>query len=304
MAALRDGAPVAGRTDENDKGGRDGDSDDEGGPTAGKASNGTFDQQNVILRAIEGEILPRLFIAHGGMQADRTCLPTFDQEFDAALVGTFANLLTRGDEEAVDAFVETQMANGLSVESLFLDLFAPTARELGDMWLRDDCSFSEVTIGLCALECQLMRRSEPSQSLVMSGDEDRMALFSPVPGEQHVFGLLIVKELFRRAGWSVAAPRGTDAESLLDAVQERAYTMVGLSVGRVEAIEECGCLIPKIRAVSRNSDVVIVVGGHCLDSQELVDSLTGADLIVADGPAALAQIERMVGRPGGKYLVN
>lgn len=268
------------------------------------ASSELGSKQDMVLRAIEGEILPRLLIAQGQERKEVKTVVEGLTVVGTETISSFARLLTEADMQAVDAYIEAHLARGMSIESLLLDLFAPTARELGDMWLRDECSFTEVTIGLCALECQLMRRTEMDQPTSMVPDDNRVALFSPVPGEQHVFGLLIVKELFRRAGWAVSAPLEAQEDALLDAVQENWFTMVGLSVSCAEAARRCASLIPRLRVASKNSDLVVVVGGYCFERAEDEQELIGADLVVNDGPTALVETERLVDQRTDNGLVH
>ena len=53
---------------------------------------------------------------------------------------------------------------GASVETLYLDLLAPTARHLGDLWDADVCDFTEVTVGLGRLQQVLHELSPAFQS--------------------------------------------------------------------------------------------------------------------------------------------
>lgn len=261
-------------------------------------------KQDLVLRAIEGEILPRLLIAQSQERRDVKTAAKGLTAVDKETISSFARLLSEADMQAIDAYIESHLAKGMSVDSLLLDLFAPTARELGDMWLRDECSFTEVTIGLCALECQLMRHTEREQPISMVPDENRVALFSPVPGEQHVFGLLIVKELFRRAGWAVSAPSEAQEDALLDAVQENWFSIIGLTVSCAEAARRCASLIPRLRLASQNPELVVVVGGYCFERAEEEQELIGADLVVNDGPTALVEIERLIDQREDNGLVH
>ncbi|MEM1399931.1 MAG: cobalamin B12-binding domain-containing protein [Pseudomonadota bacterium] len=307
MAALRGRTAsfVSAEATENEQRDDDGEANDEATDEVAEwKANAIENRNDLIMSAIEGEILPRLLIAQGQDHKENTPIRTGVAAVKKDAIDCFAQLLTKADASAVDAFVDAHLAGGMTLEGLLLDLFAPTARELGDMWLRDDCSFTEVTIGLCALECQLMRRTESDQRSSMVPAEGRLALFSPVPGEQHVFGLLIVKELFRRAGWIVSAPASTQEDALLDAVQQNWFTMVGLSVSSADAVKRCVNLIPRIRVSSQNPDVVVVVGGHCLDDEYGKTEPIGADLIVSDGPTALVEIERLVDQRTDKQIVH
>lgn len=252
-------------------------------------------KQVSLMRAIEGEILPRLLLAHGADDVDLSIAANREAGVETHHIKEFARILIEHDGGVAESFVNMlQTARGLTRDSILLDLFAPTARELGDMWLRDDCTFAEVTVGLCELERLLMRRTESNRTVMETANPARTVLLSPAPGEQHVFGLLIVKELFRRSGWSVATPNAGHEDSLLDAVRQTRFAVVGLSLSKEEQCGVCGALVKSIRQTSRNSDVVVVVGGHGVRAGSASCDSLGADLVAHDGREALAQIECLV----------
>ncbi len=254
---------------------------------------GNEPQQGELMRAIEAEVLPRLFLAHsvGQHASDPDVVVAAKGAIDATHIKEFAELLIQDGNDPAEAFVDTQMARGLSVERILIDLFAPAARELGDMWLRDECTFSEVTIGLCTLETLLMRHAG-NRTVVPFGDDDHMALFAPLPGEQHVFGLQIVKELFRTAGWTVCCPASESQDGLLKAVHGEWFTMVGLSASRAESLAQSAPIIDAIRQCSCNPNIIVVVGGQFVGKDG--PHACGADIVALDGHDGLELVERMV----------
>ncbi len=104
---------------------------------------------------------------------------------------------------AARAHLDALRAGGMSAEAVITEVLSATARHLGVMWEQDRCTFVDVTLGLSRLQ-QLLRIYGPAfeaePALQGSG---RRLLLAVVPGEQHTFGLAIVEEFFRRAGWHV-----------------------------------------------------------------------------------------------------
>ena len=156
-----------------------------------------------LARTIEGEIIPRLLLAH---QAD---LPA---ELRAATadaltsddVQEFGSLILALDNTRAYAFIEQKRAEGQSLESVIMDLLAPAACYLGELWKADRCSFTEVTIGLSRLR-QMLRDLTPEFESEASGwRHGRRALLLSTPGDQHTFGLFVVEAFFRREGWDVS----------------------------------------------------------------------------------------------------
>ena len=69
---------------------------------------------------------------------------------------------------------------------------------------------------------------QEKRKLAMDG---MRALFAPVPGSQHTFGVLMVSEFFRREGWQVWMELGSSETALLEAVKKDWFEVIGLSVG-------------------------------------------------------------------------
>ncbi|MFM9861267.1 hypothetical protein RUR49_22650 [Pseudoxanthobacter sp. M-2] len=110
---------------------------------------------------IEAEVIPRLLIStRASAPRTRSSVP-IPQLKVAPRLETEVQILTQivllDEAHAAYSFVSSMRARGVGLESIFLDLLAPTARNLGEMWTADRCSFSEVTLGLCRLQ-QVLRQ--------------------------------------------------------------------------------------------------------------------------------------------------
>lgn len=272
-----------------------------------------------LIHTIEGEVIPRLLLAHQGILRDSTDegsrsgdltwsgTPLDDADDDDAVtvdplrvtkadVCAFAELLITFDATVAKRFIDAQVSSGHAVPDLLLDLCAPAARELGAMWLRDECSFCDVTIGLSGLEQVILHCAGPAGSVRQSSSVDRSALLAPMPGNQHVFGLLIVKELFRRSGWTVRSPAANERNAVLDAVRSTRYSVLGLSVGSANDLQACRSLVKACRNESLNPKMLVIVGGYGIQEANMSTRMLDADLIARDGREGLDQIERIVAR--------
>ena len=88
----------------------------------------------------------------------------------------------------------------ISVESIFLDLLAPAARQLGTQWEADVTDFANVTLGVSRLQRIMRRLGDTFLQRDQPRQRGESALLTIIPGEQHSFGLSMVAEFFRRAG--------------------------------------------------------------------------------------------------------
>lgn len=248
-----------------------------------------------LVHAIEDEIIPRLLLARrglpgvGGDEAARDPAPASDE------VREFVRLVLSHDVGVASAYVDALRERGVSLETIYLDLLAPTARLLGDLWSDDLCDFTEVTVGVWRLH-QVVRELSPAfRHDLQAAVGGRRALLVAVPGEQHTFGLVLLAEFFRRAGWDVwSGPIGS-GEEIQDLVRSEAFGVVGLSLGCSSHVQGLATEIQRIRRASCHRGVGVMVGGSLfLDHPELV-GLVGADATAIDGRQATQQAEGLLG---------
>ena len=102
----------------------------------------------------------------------------------------FAALALGSDDGAAFAYVEEQLAKGSTVESIFLDLLAPAARQLGTLWESDAADFANVTLGVGRLQLIMRRLSDRFTDETNAFHAGELVLLTIIPGEQHSFGLI------------------------------------------------------------------------------------------------------------------
>lgn len=258
-----------------------------------EAANDT--RMSQLVRTIENEIIPRLMLAHRAVP-EAPSVSRGGQGIVRADVEHFAKLMLAHDEESSFQAVMSYRARGVSIEELYLELLAPVARYLGDLWDEDLCTFTDVTVGLGRLQRVLRELSPAFGSSVEHPDSGRSAVLLPTPGEQHTFGLVIVGEFFRRAGWSVSGAgwiAGADAASLVAAEW---FDVIGFSLGAEIHLEALAQSIRAVKHESCNPDIVVLVGGPlfaaCSDQVKAV----GADGMTMDGRDAPSLAERLIAR--------
>lgn len=248
-----------------------------------------------LVRTIENEIIPRLMLAHR-VVPETPATVRADPSIASADVEHFAKLMLAHDEELSFEAVMAYRARGVSIEKLYLDLLAPVARYLGDLWDEDLCTFTDVTVGLGRLQRVLRELSPAFGSSVDHPAAGRNALLLPTPGEQHTFGLVIVGEFFRRAGWSVSGAgwvQGADAGSL---VASEWFDAIGFSLGAEIHLQTLADTIRTIKHESCNREIVVLVGGPLFTQSPAHVEAVGADGMTIDGRDAPLLAERLIDR--------
>jgi len=173
-------------------------------------------------------------------------------------------------------------------ENLLNDLLKPAAIMLGEMWERDDCDFTTVTLGVYRLD-QIMKEtaSAADHRAILNGHEHRILLL-PAPGEQHGFGLGMVADAFREGGWCVRSGPAATRSQLLRLVREEWFDVVGLSVSAEKALKGLAACIRAVRAASCNTAMCIMLGGYAITEHTERAMFLGADTMAVDAHSALA----------------
>lgn len=206
----------------------------------------------------------------------------------------FAALPLQLEADELLAETEAYLRRGVSVESIFIELLAPSAREIGRMWEEDDCDFVDVTMGLWRLQEVMREIAARSPPVVRALGTPRTALFSPLPGDQHSFGALIVEEIFARAGWKSEALIEPKRRELLRLVSEKSFDLVGLTISNDCPSAALSNLISAIRTVSANPQVSVLIGGRAVNEKPDLVEEVGADGTAVDAEAALKLAARLV----------
>jgi methanogenic corrinoid protein MtbC1 len=187
------------------------------------------------------------------------------------------------------AFIALLQQRGATPESLYLGTLTDAARCIGKLWEADRCDFLQVTVSLGRLQ-QVARALAPSflaASVNLAGAPS--LLLVPARGEQHTFGLLILAEFFRRAGWHVAggpAPSAVDPAAM---VRDSWFDVAGFSIGSDSLIDGLTRSIRDVRRASRNRDLGVMVGGPLFLHRPDLVMRVGADTAAADAPNAVRQ---------------
>ena len=263
------------------------------GMDSGQAARFATDKRIISIDSlIEGDIIPRLLLAHREEKA--AAAPSTNPPITRQDIERFAPLPLELEADKLLLEVDQFLARGVSIESVFVDLLAASARFLGESWERDDCDFVDVTMGLWRLQEVMREIALRSPTLVRSATAAPRALFAPIPGDQHSFGALMVDEVFSHAGWQSEAMFEPQRHELLRCVGASHFDLIGLTVS-------CDCpsgaladLITAIRSVSRNAAIRVIIGGHSVNADPGLVARVGADGTAPDAQSALVLAERLV----------
>ena len=256
------------------------------------APPGAADRMARLIDTIETQIIPRLMLAHGDEAAAGAAgtapRPGADE------VRELVRLALARDAAAAGDYVAALSERGTPVAQLYLELLAPAARHLGDLWVSDQCSFAEVTLGLCRLHQVLRDLSPAFRERTRHYANGHRALLLPAPGEQHMFGVVMVAEFFRRAGWDVRSGPAETPQALARIVRDEWFAVVGLSVSGDRMLPGLPGEITRVRETSCNRDVRVLVGGRVFTEHPGLAAEVGADATARDAREATLQAESLL----------
>ncbi len=238
--------------------------------------------------ALAAEVIPRLRLAHAGGTSGLALAAT-------GPVDALASMLLRHDGASAAAYVDALHRSGVQAEDICLDLLAPVARLLGHWWAEDVCDFATVTLGVLHLrrirEAMVPQLLHGAPSLRPGAPS---ILLAPAPGEQHVFGLEMVADFFRRAGWQAMVVPARSIADLTALLRREHVDILGLTLGTMERMDMVAATIRKTRHAARNRNMGVMVGGPAFSLSPGHASLVGADAMAADARAAPVQAARVM----------
>lgn len=195
--------------------------------------------------------------------------------FPADLRADLAEAAVAGDLDGALAILDAERDRGTPLRQLREGLIGDTARALGTGWETDRLSFFDVTAGLSTLS-RLLGRLESEGAAPDMRPRPRRVLLATAPGDDHDFGLRIVAQRFREAGWHAATLSRPDAASIRDALSKGRYPLIGLSLGSDRCVAPVGDLIGALRA-RHGHGLRILLGGSAIDRAPGLARRLGAD---------------------------
>jgi MerR family transcriptional regulator, light-induced transcriptional regulator len=237
--------------------------------------------------ALAAEVIPRLRLAHA-VPSRRLALT------DTARIDALGAMLLRHDGASAAAYVGMLRRTGVTAEDIYLDLLAPTAQLLGQFWADDVCDFATVTLGvghLRSIRETLLPHLVEGASV---GSAGHSVLLAPVPGEQHVFGLEMVADFFRRAGWQTQCAPVRSISDLTGLLRRTHVDVLGLTLGATQRMDVLAATIRRARQASRHRGLAVMVGGPAFIGHPERAALVGADATAPDAREAPIQAARLL----------
>jgi len=257
-----------------------------------------------LLATIETEVVPRLVDAHRRVGNAEALHQFHSHTAPEGAVDHLVALLLRDRVAEAAIWLETLVDDGTSVEAVYLAILQPAARRFGERWEQDTSDFAQVTIALWRLQELMYGLHAAFLDDAIPDVQVRRILLAPAAGSQHTFGMLMVAEFFRRAGWGVWGDPTASEREVAAAVREEWFDVVGISLGIADHLPLAASTVRAVRKASRNPDVVILLGGPAMLRNPQFVTVAGADTMAVDAAEAVAVAERLVPHPPPASAAN
>ena len=174
------------------------------------------------------------------------------------------------------------MSSGASSDDILHELVPAVARRLGDMWVGDEASFVDVTIGSARLQRMFAVRADDAHPLLprRTATHGDAALLVVPEFEQHTLGAFVAVDEMRQVGIWARVGLLMSAQEVCEVLQANHFCMLGISIGSRDSVERTAHFVNYIRKNTKSVPPV-VVSGNVIGRIDEVKSQTGADFVVS-----------------------
>jgi len=193
-------------------------------------------------------------------------------------------LLERRESEAT-RLITYELDNGVPVRDIYLYVFQPAEYETGRLWQHNEISVAQEHYVTKATE-RIMSQLTPH--LLAAPRRSESILCMSVSGNQHDLGIRMVNDFFSMDGWNAYyLGANTPLRDALAMIEEIAPTVFAVSATLLTHLSHVRALVRAVRALPREKQPMILVGGRAFNLNDDLWRTVGADAYAGNADAAL-----------------
>ena len=220
----------------------------------------------------------------GAIEPDQSSFIDIDNPLNE-LAKNYLKALLAGDRASAGKMVLESVKSGVSVSSIYLDVFQPCQYEIGRLWHMNRVSVAQEHY--CSAATQVIM-SQLYPYIFSNEKIGRTFIGTCVGGELHEMGVRMVADFFEMAGWDTFyLGANTPSDSIIESIREYDADVIGLSVAMFYHRSTAGDLITKIRNECSDHKVKIIVGGYAINGVAELWRKIGADGFASDARQAV-----------------
>lgn len=205
-----------------------------------------------------------------------------------------AEALVQPDPRGHREMIEELQRSDIPMHTLAIHLFSPVAAQLGRLWCDDETDFIQVAVASTRLGMIVNHLSQNRSQTIRDRQRARRVLLARTQGAMHTIGVSIVASCFRDMGWDVDG--GADLElddNLYMRLSNSSYALLGISVGRVDEVNECAEAVRRVQSIRALHRMKIAVGGPAVMKHPIAFSGIGADMVAKSALEVMQLADRI-----------
>ncbi len=193
--------------------------------------------------------------------------------------------LRAGDRRGALAVVDAARADGLSLATLYLEVFQPSLREIGLLWQDNKISVAEEHLATAVTQIAMARLYDGFCGTAVPNGRTLLAACAAT--ERHEVGLRMVCDLLELEGWDARyLGAAVPEDALVGMVLSRQPDAIALSASISPHLPQLRAMIRAVRAACGERAPFIIVGGRPFLEDEALAERVGADAMARDASEA------------------
>jgi len=207
------------------------------------------------------------------------------------LAREYLSALLRADRYSASTMILDAVQKGMPVQSIYLDVFQRTQREIGRLWQTNQISVAQEHF--CTAATQMVM-SQLYPYIFTNERKDRRVVVACVGGELHEIGARMVADLFELNHWdSHFLGANTPPESILQTAVDQRADVLALSATITSNLSKVARIIEDVRGSNAKS-LRVMVGGYPFNLSPDLWRKMGADGYAANAEDAILEANRIL----------
>ena len=233
-------------------------------------------------QALMGFVLPRQYAE----RFDHTQVhPTFSQDLIRELAAASIDFDTEGFQKVATAL----MRESADAEQFLVQAITGAAMVLGEWWSYDRISYSAVKLGTQRLEELVFEIADERLRMHQKPDNPHKVIITYPSQSSHTLGSFVAAEIFNWHGWSVTSGPHVKFENVPEILAHESFDLLGVTLAVEHDLLLIHQLISRCRSVSKNKNLLVVVGGTQAFLRPNLAEEVNADFVATNASQAQAQ---------------
>lgn len=196
-----------------------------------------------------------------------------------------------GERRRAFEVIDAARESGLGMRELYLGVFQPALRRVGELWQENLLSVAEEHLATAITQTAMLRVFGDSP---LPEDDGPLLVAACAETERHEIGLRMLCDFMDVEGWRTVFLGATvPRESLVELVARRRPEVVALSAALPPHLPALRETISEVRAAAGDSPPFVLVGGRPFLERPDLAKLLGADGTASDAAEAAELLRRL-----------